>query len=88
VTIHEAFAAGIPVITSDIGGMKELVEPGKNGLLFRAGSVPHLTRKLDEFTQKNKLRERLIKGIKNVKTIEEHGNELLTIYQRAMDDLN
>lgn len=28
----EAMAAGVPVITSDIGGFKEVVEPGKTGL--------------------------------------------------------
>jgi glycosyltransferase involved in cell wall biosynthesis len=36
-TILEAFAAGKPVIASDIGGIPELVEDGRQGLLFEPG---------------------------------------------------
>ncbi|MDK2947555.1 MAG: hypothetical protein PWQ63_715 [Methanolobus sp.] len=35
--IQEAFIAGVPVITSDIGGMAELVENGIDGFTFKAG---------------------------------------------------
>jgi len=41
--ILEAFAAGIPVIASDIDGNRELVADGINGLLFKAGSVQALS---------------------------------------------
>lgn len=40
--IQEAFLAGIPVITSDLGGMKELVQDGINGFLFNPGSSKSL----------------------------------------------
>lgn len=42
----EAFANRLPVIASDIGAMAELVEDGKTGLLFKAGSVEDLAEKL------------------------------------------
>ena len=45
-TIHEAFMASVPVITSNIGGMKELVRDGENGLLFKAGDSGDLTAKM------------------------------------------
>lgn len=48
-TIHEALLAGVPVITSDLGGMKELITPGVNGLLFRTGDAADLCRALTEF---------------------------------------
>lgn len=35
--IQEAFLAGIPVITSDIGGMAELVQHNVNGFTFKTG---------------------------------------------------
>ncbi len=35
--IYESLQAGIPVLASDIGGVGELVEHGKNGFLFRPG---------------------------------------------------
>jgi glycosyltransferase involved in cell wall biosynthesis len=34
ITIYESYAAGLPVIGSDIGGVPELIEPGKTGFLF------------------------------------------------------
>jgi glycosyltransferase involved in cell wall biosynthesis len=36
--IQLAFANGVPVIVADIGGAAELVEPGKSGFIFTAGS--------------------------------------------------
>lgn len=43
IVIEEAFAAGTPVIASDIAGMEEKVAHGDTGLLFTAGSVVSLS---------------------------------------------
>ena len=40
----EALAAGVPVAASELGGMAELVEPGRNGFLFPAGDSAALAR--------------------------------------------
>lgn len=40
--IQEAFLAGVPVITSNLGGMKELVTDGVNGFLFEANNAKSL----------------------------------------------
>jgi glycosyltransferase involved in cell wall biosynthesis len=51
----EAFANGVPVIASRIGRLAEMVEPGRNGLLFEAGSARDLARRLawaDAFPEK------------------------------------
>jgi len=42
----EAFANALPVIASRVGSHAELVEPGRNGLLFEAGSARDLARRL------------------------------------------
>ena len=42
----EAFASALPVIASRQGALAELVEPGRNGLLFEAGSGRDLARRL------------------------------------------
>jgi glycosyltransferase involved in cell wall biosynthesis len=42
----EAFANGLPVIASRLGSLAELVEPGRNGLLFEPGSGRDLARTL------------------------------------------
>jgi glycosyltransferase involved in cell wall biosynthesis len=46
-TLVEAFACGLPVIASRVGALEELVEHGRTGLLFRAGSQKSLARALD-----------------------------------------
>lgn len=46
VVIQEARAAGVPVLCSDIGGMREKVRPGLDGLHFMAGNAVDLAEKL------------------------------------------
>lgn len=40
--VLEAFAAGVPVIASDLGGLSEVIVPDRNGLLFPAGDTTAL----------------------------------------------
>jgi glycosyltransferase involved in cell wall biosynthesis len=44
--ILESFAAGTPVVGAAIGGIPELVEPGRTGALFEAGSAESLAEAL------------------------------------------
>jgi glycosyltransferase involved in cell wall biosynthesis len=51
----EAFANGVPVIGSRVGSLADLIEPGRNGLLFEPGSARDLARRLawaDAFPEK------------------------------------
>jgi glycosyltransferase involved in cell wall biosynthesis len=41
-TMAEAFATGLPVLSSRLGAMADIVDHGRNGLLFDAGSAPAL----------------------------------------------
>lgn len=45
-SVLEAFGLGKPVIGADIGGISELVVPGRTGWLFESGSVPALAQVL------------------------------------------
>ncbi len=47
----EIMAAGRPVLASDIGGHREIVEDGMNGILFRAEDVEDLKTKIVELVQ-------------------------------------
>lgn len=42
----EAFANSLPVIASRMGTLADLIEPGRNGLLFEPGSARDLARRL------------------------------------------
>lgn len=42
-SVMEAFACGIPAITTDIGGCPEIVETGTSGLMVPVNDVPALT---------------------------------------------
>jgi glycosyltransferase involved in cell wall biosynthesis len=46
IAVLEAYAAGKPVVASDIGGLPHVVRNGKHGMLFRPGSVADLAEKV------------------------------------------
>ena len=46
-TIVEAFACGVPVITSRLGSMEEIVQDGRTGLHFNAGDAQDLASKVE-----------------------------------------
>ena len=49
VTITEAFASKVPVIGTDLGGIKELVIPNHSGLLFPMGDTKALAKNMQYF---------------------------------------
>ena len=46
-SIVEAFACGTPVICSRLGGMEQLVNDHRTGLLFEPGNAEDLAQKVD-----------------------------------------
>ena len=80
--IHEAFLSRTPVITSDAGGMAELVEHEKSGLLFEMGDSVSLREAMARVAEEGGLLERLRKGIPRVKTIQEDAEEMMRRYRR------
>ena len=56
-SVLEAMAYGKPVVGSRMGGIPELVEDGKTGLLFEAGNVNELTSVLDRLMSSAELRQ-------------------------------
>ncbi len=84
-TIHEAWLAKIPVITSDIGGMAELVDDGVNGFHFRTGDALDLRDKVMRFISDRSLAARLSQAPGVVKEIGENAAELEGIYRQLMN---
>src|SRR3712207_1808975 len=80
VVIYEAFAAETPVVATDLGGMSEVVEHEKNGLLFELESVEDLARQLRRLGEEPGLLEKLRVGIEPVKTVEDSMDEMEQLY--------
>jgi glycosyltransferase involved in cell wall biosynthesis len=73
--IREAFVAGVPVVASDLGGMRDLVGHETSGLLFRPGDAADLRRALRRLLEEPDLLPRLRRGIPPVKTIQQDAAE-------------
>ncbi len=80
--ILEAFAYRTPVIASDLGGMRELIEHGRTGLLFAPGSVVDLRDQLQRVVDDPGLLEQMSAAIPPVRTLEEEIAELESLYRR------
>lgn len=81
-TIQEAFLAKIPVITADLGGMREFVQDGVNGLLFRPRDAADLREKIRRIIDHPALVEQLGKGAPAVKTITEDAVTMAERYEK------
>lgn len=79
--IREAFLARRPVITADLGGMRELVGDEITGLLFRPRDVEDLKTKIQKFLADPTLACRLAQNIPVVKSIAEDAQEMEDRYQ-------
>lgn len=58
--IKEGWAAGVPVVCSDLDANLELVQPGENGLVFKNGDPQDLARQLDLLRRDPDLGSRLV----------------------------
>jgi len=58
-SILEAMAVGLPVISTPVGGIPEAVEDGINGFLVKAGDCVELTKKIDLLADDRALREEM-----------------------------
>ena len=83
-TIHEALATRTPLLVSDLGGMAELVEPGRHGLRFRPGDARDLARKLECFLEDPGFARSLDFGNEPVKSMERSAEEMERRYTEAM----
>jgi glycosyltransferase involved in cell wall biosynthesis len=64
----EALACGLPVVASRIGGIPEIVEHGRTGLLFEPGNVGQLAAGLRSLLEEPELREEMGRTARTVAT--------------------
>jgi glycosyltransferase involved in cell wall biosynthesis len=80
--IQEAFLAGIPVITSNIGGMKELITENVNGFLFEVGNIQSLQDCIVKITNNPVLLNNLSVSRCDVRTIKDDADFVHSIYKK------
>jgi len=73
--VLEARAAGCPVVAPNIGGLPEIIHPGRDGLLYEAGSIDDLEAAISEVCS------RRWDNIEPPPTLETHMDELETLYR-------
>lgn len=62
VTVVEAMAAGTPVVATAVGGIPEVVEDGRSGLLVPPGDPPALAGAIERILRDGDLRARIAAG--------------------------
>ena len=88
VVLVEAMAKGIPVICSNIGGLSEIVDDGKTGLLFAPGNADELAEKIQYLWDRPDLcwkmgqaaREKVLREY----TSEKYYERLIAVFDRAI----
>lgn len=83
--VLEAFAANIPVIGSNLGGIAERVEHEVNGLLVEPKSVEAWYRELQRLCQDRALRLRLRAGIHPPQTMQIVTEEMMALYSTVLN---
>lgn len=87
-SVLEAMAYGKPIVGSRIGGIPELVEEGKTGLLYEAGDVDGLLQALNQLMHSKDLRQQMGKaGRERVEqhfSLDMHHQGLMNIYKNVL----
>lgn len=81
--VLDAFAYGLPVITTPVGGIPDVAKDGDNMLLFKPGDIKGLAKQLDRLITDKDLYDNLSKASKhfaddvfNIKVINKHIGDL------------
>lgn len=82
-TVMEALAAGVPVLGTRVGGLLDMIEDGRNGLLVDEGLPAQLADGIDRLVQDPRLVGALRRGIEAPVTMAEHQRCLETYYRRG-----
>lgn len=80
--ILQAMAAGVPVVSTDVGGIRYLVEEGRSGYLVRAGDAAALGDRIASILQDDELRDAMGRQAKQIALERLHADK---VAQRTRD---
>ncbi|MDP2938693.1 MAG: glycosyltransferase [Candidatus Omnitrophota bacterium] len=79
--VLEAFAAGIPVMGSNLGGISELVTNGVNGILLEPGSIKAWSNAIQQLCLYPESLKDWVRGIPPVRSNSEVVGQMLKLYE-------
>jgi glycosyltransferase involved in cell wall biosynthesis len=80
--VLEAFAAGIPVLGSRLGGIAELVTDGVDGLLLPTNDIEAWKEAITTLVQNEAWRQQLTRGVRPPRTTAHVADDMMVLYQR------
>ncbi len=78
---YSALAHGTPVLAPSFGALPEIIRDGRNGLLFERGDSDDLRDKISRVLNNKGMIQQLRESITPPKTIPEHADELMNIFE-------
>lgn len=85
--VLEAGAIGIPSVTTDVGGTKEIIEDYNNGLIIKAGDIDNLGEKICELIKNKDLRDKLGKNIQHLVTEKFRWEDAVQFYYEQIESI-
>lgn len=86
--VLDAWAYGLPVITTPVGGIPDIAIDGENMLLFNAGDIDKLAENMQRLIDDNELRNKIIKESVNLANttfnIDTINNQIGSLYQEMI----
>ena len=82
-SVLESVMLGTPVIGARIGGIPELIEPGRTGELFESGNADELRDRIRELWDNRELAHRYSVNCRDIRfdTVEEYAEKLMAYYR-------
>lgn len=85
--ILEAMAMEKVVVASDVGGLKELIEDGKNGLLFRVDDGDHLVKRCMDVIENPSILQTIGRNARAWAVQERDWGKVIKLYNEVYSDL-
>lgn len=86
--VLDAWAYGLPVITTPVGGIPDIAIDGENMLLFNAGDIDKLAENMQRLIDDNELRNKILKESVNLANttfnIDTINNQIGSLYQEMI----
>ena len=84
-SVMESQSLMTPVLGAKIGGIPELINDGKTGILFESGNLKELTEKIEYLYNNKELCRQMSENCRDIKydTIKEYSEKLIKLYKEV-----